>query len=128
MKIHVYHGMESSKFVVSQVSYMYQYYFTQLSSPLKVINPNEFSPQNILKDEKYLYVLNSPFTKEKLPRLEAINELGFLILYPKLKDRVDKIDVYRSEWLMYIEQNFSLDTSFVDDNLGHPIAYKFIRK
>ena len=105
-----------------------QYYFNQLSSPLKVINPNEFSPRNILKKEKYFYVLNSPFTKEKLPRLEAINKLGFLILYPKLKNRVDKIDFYHSDWLMYIEQNFSLDTSFIDDNLGHPIAYKYIRK
>lgn len=120
--------LSGDSLVVSQMAILYNYYFRQFGSGVRVINPNEFGPEAIIGNVDLFYVINSPFTEEKDQKLEPINELGFLILYPDLEREVANLKKNHNEWTDYIDDNFIIDSSFIDNKKNFKVAFRYKRK
>ncbi len=119
---------DSNVIAVSQIADFYNYYFRQMHSNIQVINPNAYSPDEALKNSSAFYVINAPFSKEKSRQLESIDEMGFLILYPQLKDKVKDISVTHKIWVDYINQNFDIDSVYFDEKRKFDVAFRYKRR
>lgn len=120
--------LSGDSLVVSQMAILYNYYFRQFGSGVRVINPNEFRPEAMIGNVNRFYVINAPFTEEKDQKLEPINELGFLILYPDLEREVANLKKNHKEWTDYIDDNFIIDSSFIDNKKNFKVAFRYKRK
>ncbi|MFH1118665.1 MAG: glycosyltransferase family 39 protein [Bacteroidota bacterium] len=118
----------NAKIAVSQIADFYGYYFKQFSSDIKTVNPNEYEPAGVLCKVDCFYVINAPFTKEKNRQLEEIDELGFLILYPRISDSVHRIKDKHKQWVKYIDHFFIIDSVFLDDKTKNEVAFRYRRK
>ncbi len=118
----------SNVLAVSQIADFYNYYFRQMNSNIQVINPNAYSPNEILNHVNSFYVINAPFSKEKSRQLEEIDEMGFLILYPQLKEKVKEISATHNNWINYINQNFDIDSIYIDKLRNFEVAFRYKRK
>ncbi len=110
---------------VSQLSKFYNYYFDQKESSFRALNPNNIQPTMLSTNPKKIIIINAPFTEEKLPKLEPVNELGFQILNPRLINKTDSIKVYCDVWNTFISENYIVDTVYNDPKKNIPVAYRF---
>lgn len=120
--------LSSNSIVISQMASLYNYYFRQLGSKIRVINPNEFKPEAIIGNVDNFFVMNAPFTEERGQKLEKINELGFLILYPNLEHEAKNLQKNYEKWTEYIDENFTIDSSFIDKKKNFEVAFRYRKK
>lgn len=120
------HGKDT--IAISQVAAFYNYYFRQTDSKMKLFNPNEYKPSEILADVNSFYVMNAPSTNEKQRKLEEITEFIFLILNPRIKDEVVSIVENRNLWNDYIQHNFILDTVITDNVNNREVAFRYKKR
>ena len=118
---------EPNTIVVSQIADFYGYYFKQMKANVRMVNPNEQIPNEILTNVNSFYVVNAPFTKEASQQLEEIDPLGFLILYPKIKDKVRDITVAHNRWVNYIDAYFEVDSTFINQRRNTEVAFRYNR-
>ncbi len=116
---------DSAAIVVSQIAPFYNYYFKQLRSQVKAYNPNENEPEELLKDINTFYVINAPFTSERSRQMEEIDELGFLILYPGMKEKTNTIKHIHTNWVNYIEQNYKIDSVYIDPLKNFEVGFRY---
>ncbi|MFH1118666.1 MAG: glycosyltransferase family 39 protein [Bacteroidota bacterium] len=113
---------------ICQVADFYDYYIRQTDSEIKLFNPNEYKPSEVLDGVNGFYVINAPSTNEKQRKLEEITEFIFLILNPRIKQEVVNIGKIRNLWNDYIRDNFILDTIITDKINNKEVAFRFIKK
>jgi hypothetical protein len=120
------HGKDT--IAISQVAAFYNYYFRQTDSKMKLFNPNEYKPSEILADANSFFVINAPSTNEKQRKLEEITEFIFLILNPRIKHEVVNIVENRNLWNDYIQDNFILDTVITDHINNKEVAFRYKKR